>query len=378
MRYNTITEKMFFTKYKVIVAVLLLCFLYTCFPVPFVLEDMFWNSLTFTVILTIGSCIILLSSIVNNALLITVLMNTPGVFGSINYLMIAMAVGDMLYPTFYLPFVVAHSWLLQQKSWVNIDFELLLEFSRFSMATYYFLAGASVTSFSFACAQRLYTTVVRVFDYVAFKVKFMLVCCAIICGCVLFVVNQKFTDAETWVHLLLSIVIIFLPTFFNLVCLLVTGLYRVFRQKYSNKRNLNYSGLYFIYLSYTVCWLPMFTVSSLHFYHTRLEFEHYSKLAYILPTLFVVKSPLNLFVLLGCDKRLSKQFQLIWNGLFSKKRRQKQLHNGWRGEMNNNNNVNCETPHTYSELKEFHLSASKIDMYTDSTADTKELIAEDV
>lgn len=347
------------TSYKVYVVIFLLCCFYIIFPVPVILEPLFWIHMQFTWILTFGSTFICITTILNNVVLIKTLWNRRNVFGSVNFLFIMMSIGDLGYPIFKLPFLVIYSWLMH-KPLNNINLELLFNSSNVFTSVHYFLVGISITSFVLACSVRTYTILFKTTDRIDFKSKFTIGCFPIFIGFFLFIINQKFTDQKEWSNLVISVSVAYLPITISILILGIMCWYR-FIQKYMDRKQLNYLSFNAILLLYVVTWVPMFTVSSINLYRQQIDLHHYSKLTYTFQILFLLKSPLNLLVFLQCDQRLYDQVTIS-----SRRRR------GF-GQGNVDEEIFC----IGSEMKEFHLSESRIEMYADSYADTKGLIQDE-
>ena len=351
------------SKAKIAFAVLLVIFIYTLFPAP-LLQKNFWSSKSFVALTTVSGIILFACSIGNNVLLVSILTKVRVPFGSVNYLIIMMCIADILYPVCYLPLMLAHTWVMYTDVWLEINIDLFFDFWRFFTSAYYLAAGISASTFMLACAQRAYTIVIKKQDYVAFRYKFIAVCMSLAYGTALFVLNQEYTDYSGWIHLLDSIFIVFFPLTSNFISLAALIIYQnfVLRERTSS-RNLNYVALYGLYVIYFVCFLPLSMAETLHLYMNHFDFEHYIRLQYILPILFILKSPMNLMVVASLDKRFMIKLEEICNKMCCCK----------SNSFEPNNNAENETFHMYSELQEFHLSQNRIDMYSDSSAATADI-----
>ena len=355
-------------RFKLLFLLLVLLLIYTIFPAPFITNKQdYWTYTPFSIACTIGNSLIFITSITNNVLLVIILLkkHRTTIFGSINFLIVLMCVADITYTTFYLPFVVVYTWIRQFGT--NINYDILISLVKFCTLVHYGAAGISVAAFTVACVQRLYIITSRAVDYVSGKIKCLLVVLCFAYGSVLFSTNDVWTDASDRSHLLNSIMVVFFPITLNFVVLAAMVFYKEVNGRFNNDRNLNFVGLYVVYCLFFVCWVPFFIIATVHMYNDDLfSHIHYGRLIYILPTLFTVKSPLNLPLLLCTDERLYKKCVELLQKWFCRGKQRSR-----RGEENNNGDM-------YSELQEFHLSASRIDMYTEQqhTTDdqTKELV----
>uniref|UniRef100_A0A7M5WJU8 Uncharacterized protein n=1 Tax=Clytia hemisphaerica TaxID=252671 RepID=A0A7M5WJU8_9CNID len=345
-------------KAKIGFAVLLVIFIYTLFPAP-LLQKNFWSSKSFVALSTVSGVILFVCSIGNNILLVSILTKVRIPFGSVNYLIIMMCIADIVYPVCYLPLMLGHTWIMYTDVWLEIDIELFFDYWRFFSSAYYLAAGVSASTFTLACAQRTYTIVIKKQDYIAFRYKFIAVCLSLAYGTILFVLNQEYTDFSEWVHLLDSIMIVFFPLTMSFILLATLIIYQnyVLRERVSS-RNLNYVAIYGLYIIYFVCFLPLSMAETLHLYMNRVEFEHYVRLQYILPILFILKSPFNLMIVTSLDKRFMTKLEEIFSKVCCCQNYPREP----------NINAENETFHMYSELQEFHLSQNRIDMYSDSSA----------
>ena len=283
-----------------------------------------------------------------------------------------------------------------------------MKFFGICSAFYYSAAGVSVASFTVACVQRLSIMIWRMTDHYTSskKTRSVVVVSCLVYGSALFAINEKLTGASDLGHLLNSVFIVFFPVTVQFVVLAVAYFYKEVRsplrreasendivrtlnnniedtqETTSSRRSTrgrrgrhnlqlnNLSSFYAMFCLYFTCWVPFVTVSIVHMYDVGLiGYDHYSRLLYVLPALFSIKSPLNLPLLLmvsGCNGD-----RALYNAcveLLPRFCRGKAGRHGFQsralddGEQNNNGQE-------YSELQEFHLSASRVDMYSEQAED---------
>ena len=342
-------------RFKLLFLVLIISLFYTIYPTPFISNSQFWTYTPFSIASTISNIVSFTTTVTSNILLVVVLLKkqrTP-IFGSINFLVVLMCLADIIYTTFRLPLVISYTWIrtLSNRSDSNIDYNLYMGFLGFSTSMFYGGSGISMAAFTLACSQRLYLVTSQAVDYVGRKAKYLLLILCILYGGSLFSINVVWTDTSIQTHLWNSILLVFFPITVNLIVLATIVFYKTIRGRFYNDRNLNFVGLYVMYCSFFVCWVPFVTISAVHLYLVNLE--DFSQLMYILPTLFSVKSALNLPLLVATDERLYEKCVDHVKTLFYKTTSRRSR----RHEENNN------VLRMYTELQDFHLSASRINMY---------------
>ena len=340
-------------RFKLLLLVLILFLVYTIYPAPFINNTQFWTYTPFSMVCSINNILNFIISATSNILLVIVLLKkqrTP-IFGSVNFLMILMCMADIIYTIFRLPLVMSNMWMPKLNS--NADISLFMGFLGFSTSMFYGAAGISIAAFTLACLQRLFIITTQAVDYIGHKIKSLLVVLCIVYGGALFVVNVIWTDASQQTSLWNSILLVFFPVTLNFVVLATIVFFKEIRYRFNNDRNLNFVGLYLMYCLFFVCWVPFVTVSAVHLYLVNLA--SFSKVMYILPALFTMKSSLNLPMLMISDERLYQKCIDHLKTLFCKQKTSR------RHEENNNDNE----LRMYTELQEFHLSASRINMYAE-------------
>lgn len=290
-----------------------LLLLYILFPFPFILSKTYWDSRNFNIVFTSASCICLLLGVVNNGLLIHVLRKNPDILGPLNCYYIVMLLADLLFPWFYLPMGILFSWIHFNELWESIDFDVLVVWSRVLSSCLYSTLTLSINSFTVFCVLRVYMLYTRSTEL---KTRWKIFSCLflIVITATMFSISQEYSDKKLS-HFFISTFAAFLPFLICLLTVLLTLLLWCWRYNSQSlsvpKNKLDYMLLYTTLLSYFICWIPMFTISNVHMYHTRIEFEHYSKLTYVTPMLLILKSPCNILTAILSNKTVRKKMKKI-------------------------------------------------------------------
>lgn len=292
-----------------IFAIFFVMFFYTLFPVPFILKKSYWNSAEFNIVFTIGSFCCLIFSIINNGFLIHILRKNSQILGPANCFYIVMLLADLLFPWFYLPLGMVFSWIHHSDLWQQVNFEALIDWSRVMSSFLYSFVSLSINSFAVCCIFRFYLLFTRSNDLKGFwRVIAGIMLSAL--SITMFSINQVYSE-EKFTHSLISAFAAFLPFTITFVTILLTFWLNKYNQINAVKNDLSNKLLYGTLLSYFMFWIPMFTVSNIHMYHERIEFEHYSRLTYVTPMLLVIKSPCNILVAILTNKTIRKEIRHI-------------------------------------------------------------------
>lgn len=286
-----------YTSVTLLVAVLL----YACFLIPFTLPGEFQGNEDFAISSTIAAIFITLFSIVGNGLICFTLTCGSNANQSLNFLVVSMAIADMLLPLFHYPIRLAIIWISQEDLWLEINLGSFFDSIKYLKCLSYGLASLSIVSATMICVIQFYQVVRKQYHTpTLLKVasSFFVFSLSVVTSIIIY----KYFDEE-WSHAFIGATTYYIPMALMFVLMLASCLITECSTRFDEENSDQYRFLYSLFIAYLVLWLPFYSVQVLHKYCCRLDYHHLVKATFFTKNLWMVKGCFNVLLLAYFDKR---------------------------------------------------------------------------
>lgn len=285
----------------ILFGILVAALIYGCFLVPFTLPKSFDGRKDFVAASTIFGCFITFISVTGNALVCFTLSNGSNVNQPLNFLIITMAIGDLLLPLFYYPINIATHWIYLKDLWLEINVKRFFNAIKYLKCLTYGASCLSILSLTMLTLLQFYQ-VLRKHSHVPTLLKSLSFIVVLSMSVVICILSYNYMDEE-WSHALTATFIYYIPMVAMFSLMLVS--FRISERSTTyNEENSDQNRLvYYLFLSYLLLWLPFFSVDVLNEYCCHVKFHHLHKTRFYMENLLMVKGCFNLLLLQHCDKR---------------------------------------------------------------------------
>lgn len=293
---------------KLLKLVGVLCYailIYSCFLFPFTLNHFSFSSKEFLYGVTFGGVVLTLASCVGNCFMCYVLLFGFNTSRPLDFLLVSIAIGDIVLPLLQYPMWIAIMWTLTLSSNIK-HLRALATAMRFMSA----LSVGCIT-FSFMCIAfvfilRLYTMVKRQ-TLVPKALKFITVLVSLTMWVVVSLV-MLFNDHKDWAHAFLSCMALFLPLSLVVVSTVISKRFTHLSTPCDEGQKTFY---HIMVLSYVLYWTPWFITQMMHQYCCEVEYQRLQRIKFFTINLIYLKCCTNIFLALLLDQRFLYTSQSI-------------------------------------------------------------------